>query len=49
MVGENTVVSARLVMRRSNLAETQPGRKPTDIQLIRHLRQLFEVLCTVPA
>jgi len=49
MVGDNTVVSARLVMRRSNLAETQPGRKPTDIQLIRHLRQLFEVLCTVPA
>jgi 3-hydroxyacyl-[acyl-carrier-protein] dehydratase len=48
-VGENTVVSARLVMRRYNLSETQPSRKPTDVQLIRHLRQLFEVLCTVPA
>jgi 3-hydroxyacyl-[acyl-carrier-protein] dehydratase len=48
-VNDNTVVSARLVMRRSNLASTQPSRKPTDLQLIRHLRQLFEVLCTVPA
>lgn len=48
-VNESTVVSARLVMRRYNLSETQPAREPTDRQIIRNLRQLFEVLCTVPA
>ncbi len=48
-VGETTVVSARLVMRRYNLAEKHPQKQPTDQQIIRNLRQLYDVLSTVPA
>lgn len=48
-VGETTVVSARLVMRRYNLAEKQPQKQPIDLQIIRNLRQLYDVLSTVPA
>jgi 3-hydroxyacyl-[acyl-carrier-protein] dehydratase len=48
-VGETTVVSAKLVMRRYNLAEKHPAKKPVDQQIVRNLRQLYDVLSTVPA
>ncbi len=41
--GEMTV-SARLVLRRYNLADTDPSRAETDLALIEHLRGRFRLL-----
>lgn len=41
-------VSARLVLRRYNLADVDPGRADTDRALIEHLRNEFRLLCPPP-
>jgi 3-hydroxyacyl-[acyl-carrier-protein] dehydratase len=38
-------VSARLALRRYNLADTDPSRAQTDRALVEHLRNEFQLLC----
>ncbi len=38
-------VSARLILRRYNLADTDPKRAQTDRALVEHLRNEFQLLC----
>jgi 3-hydroxyacyl-[acyl-carrier-protein] dehydratase len=38
-------VSARLVLRRYNLADADPSRVQTDRALVEHLRNEFQLLC----
>ena len=43
-VGEQTTVSARLVLERYNLADTQSGQEETDMTVKREMRALFNLL-----
>jgi 3-hydroxyacyl-[acyl-carrier-protein] dehydratase len=44
-VDGQVTVSARLVLRRYNLADTDPSRAETDRALVEHLRNEFRLLC----
>ena len=44
VVGDKTVVSGRLVLEHSNLADEQPVKVSTDRCIIRSLRKEFEIL-----
>src|ERR1700679_2770084 len=43
-LGDDVAVSARLVLERFNLAESEPGREITDLLVKRQLRELWTLL-----
>jgi 3-hydroxyacyl-[acyl-carrier-protein] dehydratase len=43
-VGDQTTVTARLVMERYNLSDTHPGQEETDMTVRREMRGLFDLL-----
>ncbi len=45
LVDEQTVVGARLILHRYNLADLDPRRAATDRQIVEQLRDLFTLLC----